>query len=56
MKAVVRSIKNDFESYELNNIISVQYIRNILVLIQLNNESGVDTIKYSAGDVIVEIK
>lgn len=54
MTATVKHLKNEFESYTIENIVSVQYVKNILVLTYFKGDD-VQTAKYSMGNVVVEI-
>ena len=54
MKIRVSSLTNDFESYELEQVVSIQYVRNIFVITMLSEDgTDVDVTKYSSGNVMV---
>ena len=54
MTATVRSMTGEFNEYKVENIVSVQYIANNLVLTYMS-EGGVKTNTYNSSTVIVEI-
>ena len=54
MTATVRSMTGEFNEYKVENIVSVQYIANNLVL-TYTSEGGVKTNTYNSSTVIVEI-
>ena len=54
MTATVRSMVNEFAEYEINGVISVQYITGNLVLTYMK-EGEVNTTTFNANTVIVEV-
>lgn len=54
MTATVRSMINEFTEYEINGVISVQYIAGNLVLTYMK-EGKVNTTTFNANTVIVEV-
>lgn len=54
MKATVRGVTGEFQEYEIENIVSVQYVSCNLILTCITDD-GIKTLTYNAGNVIVEI-
>lgn len=54
MTATVRSMVNEFAEYEINGVISVQYIAGNLVLTYMK-EGEVNTTTFNANTVIAEV-
>lgn len=54
MKAYVSSLKREFVSYELDNVVSVQYVGRDLILTTMECGSP-STHHYNSNEVIVNI-
>ena len=54
MKATVRSMTGEFKEYEIEKIVSVQYVSCNLLLTHIADD-GVKTLTYNTGNVIREI-
>ena len=54
MKATVKHLKNEFQPYTIENIVSVQYVINVLVITYIDGYE-VQTAKYADMNVAVEI-
>lgn len=54
MKATVRSVTEEFKEYEIEKIVSVQYVSCNLLLTHIADD-GVKTLTYNTGNVIIEI-
>lgn len=52
MKAVVTNKYNDYK-YTIENVITVNYVENILIIVAVNDK--VETYTYSAKEVIIAI-
>ncbi|MBO7735744.1 MAG: hypothetical protein J6S67_24465 [Methanobrevibacter sp.] len=54
MKATVTNIRNDY-NYTIENIVSVQYINNNLVITTIEVDGTVATRHYNSNEVLVNI-
>ena len=54
MIATVKSLNDAFPTYTINNVVSVQYVKNNLILTYITGDD-VQVAKYAAENVAVEI-